>query len=308
MTTYELTRSDVRELEVALRHVVAACLDPVRLSKAQFPLGALGVTLEALDRSAGCCLIRGIPVEHYSLQEASLVLCGLGAHFGRLTPQDASGAVIHHVRAGDAAPTRGYQTSLGLPFHSDSCDTVGLLTIRTAMSGGLSSIASASAVHDAIAELRPELLRTLYEPFHIERHAADSARPPYYSTPVFMRHAGRLFCRFNPGYVYSAQRFAETPRLTAQQEEAMELFLQLCSTTPIRIDMELQPGDLQLLDNNTLVHARSAYEDGREVAQQRHLMRLWLITSGLDDLPESMRDRYCDMESWRPRAHVPTCN
>ena len=305
MTIYELTRSDVQELQVAVRHVITLRLDPARLTRDQFPLGSLAAVLAAIDRTAGYCLIRGIPVEHYSLQEACIVLCGLGAQFGRLMPQDSSGAVIHHVRAGGIAPARGYQTSLGLPFHSDSCDTVGLLSIRAARSGGLSSMASARAVHDAIAETRPDLLRTLYEPFHIERH---SGQVGYYSIPVFMWHAGRLFCRFNPGYVYSAQRHAETPRLTVQQEGAIQLFLELCDSEAIRIDMELFPGDLQLLDNNTLVHSRTAYEDPPEVTKQRHLMRLWLFTSNIDDLPEPMRDRYRDMESWRSRVHVPTCD
>jgi TfdA family taurine catabolism dioxygenase TauD len=305
MTVYELTRSDVQELEVAVQHVITRRLDPAQLTRDQFLLGSLAVALATIDRSAGYCLIRGIPVERASLQETCIVLCGIGAQIGRLMPQDASGAVIHHVRAGGAAPTRGYQTSVGLPFHSDSCDTVGLLAIRTARSGGLSRVASARAVHDAIAATRPDLLRTLYEPFHIERHSGQAG---YYSTPVFMRHAGRLFCRFNPGYVYSAQRHAETPRLTAQQEDAIDLFLELCESEAIRIDMELQPGDLQLLDNNTIVHSRTAYEDPPEIAKQRHLMRLWLFTSGLDDLPEPMRDRYREMESWRSRAHVPACD
>jgi hypothetical protein len=305
MTIYELTRSDVQELDVAVRHVITLRLDPARLIRDQFLLGSLAAALSAMDRSAGYCVIRGIPVEHYSLKEACIALCGLGAQQGRLMPQDASGAVIHHVRAGAAAPARGYQTSGGLPFHSDSCDTVGLLMIRAAGSGGLSSIASARAVHDAIAKMRPDLLRTLYEPFHIERHSGHAG---YYSTPVFMRHAGRLFCRFNPGYVYSAQRHAETPRLTAQQVDAMELFLAVCDSEAIRIDMELRPGDLQLLDNNTLVHSRSAYDDPPEVTEQRHLMRLWLFTSNVDDLPEPMRARYRDMESWRSKLHVPICD
>lgn len=305
MSIYELTSADAEELELAVRRVVALRLDPAQLTPSQFPLQSLSKALAEIDRSAGYCVIRGIPVERFNLRETCILLCGLGGQFGRPMPQAANGEVIHHVRAVSAVSTRGYQTSRELPFHSDSCDTVGLLMIKSARSGGLSSLASAQAVHDAIAKTRPDLLRTLYEPFHIERHSGHSG---YYSTPVFMRHQGRLFCRFNPGYVYSAQRDPSTPRLTVQQEDAIQLFLESCNSRSIRVDMELRPGDLQLLDNNAIVHARTAYIDAPETGKQRHLLRVWLFTSELADLPGPMRDRYRDMESWRSKIHVPVCD
>jgi alpha-ketoglutarate-dependent taurine dioxygenase len=42
--------------------------------------------------------------------------------------------------------------------------------------------------------------------------------------------------------------------------------------------MELRPGDLQLVSNHTILHARTAYEDGG--AGKRHLLRLWLTLDG----------------------------
>jgi hypothetical protein len=267
-----------------------------------------------LASGVGFCVIRGIPVERYSLPETGLLLCGIGAHFGRPMPQDAGGGVVKHVRDAGSASSgarsiRGYRSCLALPFHSDSCDVVGLLCLRAALAGGLSSVASSYAIHDAILDARPDLLRTLYEPFYIERHSEGLARAtPWYATPVFMRHRGRLFCRFNPGYVYSAQRYQETPRLTARQVEAMELFMELCATDRFRLDMELRPGDLQLLNNNVLVHARTAYQDADRVELKRHLLRLWLFTSGIDEVPGPMRDRYHDMESWSVSANVQTCD
>jgi hypothetical protein len=297
---------------------VAQHLDPAKIVREQFPLGSLAARLEALarklDSGIGFGLIRGIPIERYSVQEASILLCGVGAHFGRQMAQDARGGVINHVRdAGPASPggeyTRGYRSCLGLPFHSDSCDIVALLCIRAAMSGGLSSIASSYAIHNAILEVRPDLLPMLYEPFHIDRHVQGLPRTTsYYSTPVFMLHRGRLFCRFNPGYVYSAQRYVETPRLTERQAEAIEIFMQLCSADTFRLDMELELGDLQLLNNNVIVHSRTAYQDPPEITKKRYLLRLWLFTSGIDDLPVPMRDRYRDMESWQVNAHVQTCD
>jgi hypothetical protein len=38
--------------------------------------------------------------------------------------------------------------------------------------------------------------------------------------------------------------------------------------------MNFEPGDVQLISNHTVVHARTAYEDAPE--SERHLLRLWL--------------------------------
>jgi hypothetical protein len=314
--TYELTRFDIQELDAALRHAVSQELNPAKISREQFPLGQLGVSLKTigqqLESGIGFCLIRGIPIERYSVLEAGVILCGIGAHFGRQMPQNGKGEVLNHVRDAGLAATRGqhargYQSGLELPFHSDSCDIVGLLCLCDAKSGGLSTIVSSYAIHNAIFSERPDLLRSLYQPFHIDRHGENPRGvPPYYSTPVFMWHKGRLFSRFNPGYVYSAQRYAETPRLTNQQMDAIEIFNRLCASNQFRLDMKLKPGDLQLLNNNVVVHCRSAYQDYAETAKKRHLLRLWLFTSGINDIPVPMRDRYREMEAWQVNVHVPS--
>ena len=40
--------------------------------------------------------------------------------------------------------------------------------------------------------------------------------------------------------------------------------------------MELQPGDIQLVHNHTILHDRTAFEDYPEPERKRHLLRLWL--------------------------------
>jgi hypothetical protein len=312
---YELSGSDLGEIDTALRYVVSHAVYPAQIAREQFPLERLRVSLDAighqLESGIGFCLLRGFPVERYSVAEAGTVLCGIGSYFGRTMAQNSRGEVLNHVRAaplpaGREAHGRGYQTASALPFHSDSCDVVGLLCIRDAKRGGLSAIASSYAVHNAMFIRRPDLLSLLYQPLAIDRHGETArAGPPYYSTPVFMRHNGRLFSRFNPGYVFSAQRYPEAARLTEAQIEAIEAFNRLCASDQFRLDMRLRPGDLQLLNNNVLVHARTSYEDYPEAARKRHLLRMWLFTSALAQLPVPMRDRYLDMEAWHVNANLP---
>jgi hypothetical protein len=40
--------------------------------------------------------------------------------------------------------------------------------------------------------------------------------------------------------------------------------------------MEFREGDIQLLNNAVILHAREAYEDDEDLDQRRHLLRLWL--------------------------------
>ena len=40
--------------------------------------------------------------------------------------------------------------------------------------------------------------------------------------------------------------------------------------------MALTPGDVQLVSNHSVIHARTAYEDAPGSGGRRHLLRLWL--------------------------------
>jgi Taurine catabolism dioxygenase TauD, TfdA family len=53
----------------------------------------------------------------------------------------------------------------GQNFHIDRCDVVALLCLRRAKSGGLSTIVSSMAVHNVMAERRPDLLNVLAQKF-----------------------------------------------------------------------------------------------------------------------------------------------
>ena len=48
----------------------------------------------------------------------------------------------------------------------------------------------------------------------------------------------------------------------------------------ISIDFDFQPGEIQFVDNRTLGHSRTEFEDYPEPEQRRHLVRLWLRDYG----------------------------
>jgi hypothetical protein len=72
---------------------------------------------------------------------------------------------------------------------------------------------------------------------------------------------GYLTVTFIAKYYELTQRFADLPRLTEQQREATAVFGALVNSDLLRLDLNLSPGEIQLVYNHNLVHTRSAYTD-----------------------------------------------
>ena len=57
----------------------------------------------------------------------------------------------------------------------------------------------------------------------------------------------------------------------------MVAFIEAAANDPAYwLDMNFQPGDMQLLKNASVLHKRTAYTDWPEPDRKRHLLRLWL--------------------------------
>jgi Taurine catabolism dioxygenase TauD, TfdA family len=123
---------------------------------------------------------------------------------------------------------------------------VGLLSLRTALSGGAGRIVSAGALHNAILAERPDLLQVLYRGFHNSRrgHGEDT---PSTRVPVFAQGARGLECYFLPQTIRQAME--EGYPLTASEEDALT-FLGEVANRPDIIDFGAGDGtrtrDVQL--------------------------------------------------------------
>lgn len=313
---YRLDAGEIAEIDDALAHLKSTGRQIPDVGKEHFPLKRFARTLRLLqteiENGLGIMLVRGLPRERYSAEEMGLIYWGIGAHFGRAVAQNAQGDVLGHVRDMGRDQykdmhARGYQTASRLPFHNDSCDIVGLCCLETARSGGLSAVASSVAVYNELASSRPDLVQVLSEPFYADRRGEESpGQKPYYVTPTFIWHHGRMFNRYNRTFINSAQRFNEVPRLSALQIEALDSVDRLCNDPALRLDMKLERGDMQFVNNYVVLHSRTAYEDHPEEARKRHLLRLWLRTPAFADYPAALRDRYEDMDKWRSNPRPPS--
>jgi len=308
---YRLSDDEIREIDAALRHAKQKGLSGIQVTREDFPLPTLAATLdkltEELANGRGFLLIRGFPVVDYSKEEAGTIFWGLGTYIGRPWPQNAQGDVLGDVRDTGRSimdhTVRGYQTDVALPFHSDGSDLVGLLCLRTSKSGGLSSLVSSVACHNEMARKRPDLAARHYEPFYYDwRGEEEPGTKPYYAMPTFTPLKGRLFNRYIRGYIDSAQRIEEVPRLTDHEREALDYLDALTVSDEFRLDMKLEPGDMQFVNNHVLLHSRTEFVDHEEEDKKRHLKRLWLATDKIGDRPAAFKDRGYDMNSWKKDA------
>ncbi|MBV9200443.1 MAG: TauD/TfdA family dioxygenase [Alphaproteobacteria bacterium] len=301
--TYRLSPAQVAELETAVRAVQARGIDIADIRREDFPLPTLGPALERLRAEVldgrGFILLRGMPVENWPIADSATAYWGIGSYFGSARSQNAQGHLLGHVYdlgKGLSATNpnlRSYATAERQNFHIDRCDVVALLCLRRAKSGGLSSVVSSMSVHNAIAQRRPDLLERLYQPFPVDgRGEVPDGKAPFYEAPVFNAYCGHVSVLYSRLHISSAQRFPEARRLTAEDIEALDMLVELAGDTELRLDMDLMPGDIQLLHNHTILHARSAYEDWPEPERKRHLLRLWLSPPGARPLPPVFAECY----------------
>jgi alpha-ketoglutarate-dependent taurine dioxygenase len=115
---------------------------------------------------------------------------------------------------------------------------------------------------------------------------------PYFTIPVFSWHQGLLTAIYQRQYIESARRFADVPPLTAIQIDALDLFDSLANDPSLNLFMELQPGDIQIAHNHTILHDRTAFEDWPDAERKRHLLRLWLAPPNARHLPPVFAERF----------------
>jgi len=113
--------------------------------------------------------------------------------------------------------------------------------------------------------------------------------PPYFALPVLSDIVGRPRFFYIGWYIRDAQRHADVPRLTAEQVAAMELVEEIANDPAFYVEMDFRPGDVQLLNNSVILHAREAYQDDPEPSQRRHLLRLWLAAHNFAAVDDTLR-------------------
>ena len=205
---------------------------------------------------------------------------------------------------GEGVTSRAKARSSGpLRWHTDRCDVVGLLCVRSARQGGTSRVVSVPAVSNAILERRPDLHALLCSDYHRTRQGEEAGgEASIYAMPIFAMREGKFTTQYSRTFVEAAQKIATVPRMTPAQDEALDLLAAVCDE--LGYEMELEPGDIQLLNNHVIYHGRTAYEDAPEPGRDRLLMRLWLAPPNSRPLPEGFETLWGSIKGGAVRGGI----
>lgn len=314
---FHISPTMIDEVDAALQQAKKRGLKPVEFEKEDFPLPSCEAEiwkyLNELETGRGFVLVRGFPIERYTEEEAGIIFWGLGKHFGIPVSQNSMGHLLGHVRNLDLdirnTNVRGYQTTIELAHHNDQSDAIALLCRKTAVSGGESSLVGVPAVHNEMARTCPELLEELFKPYYIDRRGElgreDEGDDPYYAMPILSYHKGLISMRYIRGYIMSAQRFPEVPRLTEKQIAAMDAFDEIAKREGMALNFNMQPGDIQMANNYCVLHSRKSFVDHDDPKERRHMLRLWLCTPNSRELPPCFEKRFGTCEGGKARGAIP---
>jgi hypothetical protein len=271
----------IAELARAVEVARATGRSTRELSAADFPIPSLHASLDRwrheLRDGRGFVLISGFPVEEWRAEQAEIAFWCLGLHLGVPGAQNEDGDLLGHVKDVSAtarhADERLYRTAKSIRFHCDAADVVGLLCLGTSRAGGASRLVSSVTVFDHLVATQPDLASRMFEPMLLDARRPPDAKTQYTPVQPSCFDGARLRTFMHLDYYTSVERHAGVV-LDERARAMLDAWEEYAERTGVHFDMQLQPGDLQLVSNHTVVHARTAYDD--DPASPRHLLRLWL--------------------------------
>lgn len=275
---HQLTSVEIAALDTALVNLKASGKVFPNFNKNDFQVSVLADTLvdlsDELENGRGFKVMRGLPVERYTEDEIKNIFYGIGLNLGTPVCQNPTGDLLGTVmNVGDLndKSTRVYETNAYLPYHTDPSDVVGLLCMRKAKMGGISSLVSVASVYNQILLRYPETLALLYRPWYYAHLGEDLPTP----SPLFSYHKHKLAFRYLRQYIELGHDVMDAP-LSQTERDALDVLDAIANQEHMRLDMLMEPGDIQWANNYAVMHSRSGFEDFDDLAYRRKKLRLWL--------------------------------
>ena len=307
---HRLSNEQVAVIDAGIAAFAQTDQDWQMANAGNLPLGDLDALLgrirDELEEGSGLFRLSGVPVERYGLDQLKAFYLAFGDHIGQPVSQSLHGQRLMHIEDEGTkskdygvldtdGSDEGFRSSRsralssgGLRFHTDRCDVVSLICINQASQGGHSKIASTAAIHNVLLDRRPELLEELFTPYPRSRFGEeDSDVSSHYMLPVFATRDDKFTSHYSRTYIEAAQTNPDVPRLRASQDEALDHLNDIANE--LCFEMKLQPGDIQLLNNHVVYHARDPFVDDIDNGKKRLLLRLWLAMPNSRALPDDYK-------------------
>jgi alpha-ketoglutarate-dependent taurine dioxygenase len=254
-------------------------------------LEAMTHVRKVLDEGRGFAIIDRIPIQEMAVEEAIAVFWLLSTMIARPVAQKVDGTMIYDVWDTGQKPVPGSgirrdKTNSELTYHTDNSyndsppEYVGLLCLRSAKSGGLSRIISFQTIHNEIGRKDRSLLPRFYQPYWFDRqreHLPDEETT--FSAPIFEYDGKQLRTRLSLHQIRGGYILKREP-VDGPTEASLALLEEIFRDENLAIEINLQPGWVQYLNNRVVGHGRTLFEDFPEPERKRHLIRLWLRNSG----------------------------
>lgn len=184
--------SDTNEDEVhnLILSITALNKDLGYIDQETFPLPTLHTALRGISNeihnAIGFKVLRGLPVARHTREDNIIIYAGVSSHVAPIRGRQderfegrPADVVLNHIKdmsnivdAGNtgaskiAAPAWTTEKQV---FHTDAGDIIALLCLETAAQGGESKLSSSWRVYNELAQTRPDLIRTLTEPWAVEK-------------------------------------------------------------------------------------------------------------------------------------------
>jgi hypothetical protein len=291
----ELSPACLNEIRRAVDELRAFPLPTIVLGADDFDMPACRQAMARaraiLSSGVRFAVVDRLPLDEMSMGEATTIYWVLSSMIARPVAQKLDGTLIYDVldTGQEALPGSGVRpdkTNIEIRFHNDNAynntppDYVGLLCLRRALSGGHSRVISFHTARNQMLARCPEQLARLHEPFWFDRqrefHPGES---PVFAAPVFDDSSIELKARFSIHQIKSGYAMRGEP-VDGAGEAALGALLDVFEDEALPVDFDLEPGQMQFVDNRALGHSRTAFVDDPDPAQKRHLVRLWLRDHG----------------------------
>ena len=241
-----------------------------------------------LINGPGLAIMNKLPTAEFSKDEMKQIYWVLSNMLARPVAQSFDGRLLYDVidtGVKIGTRTRGDLTNQELSWHTDygfnfPPPFIGLLALNTAPKGGVSRVASMMTAHNILRTQYPKYLERLYRPFWWNRQGEHpEGDDPVHFYPIFSYDGKTVRGRYikwllYKGYELMGEHFDETG------QKALEKMFDIMSNPDNHITFDLEPGQIQYMNNFAVAHSRTDYEDSEKEADRRHLVRIFLRNSG----------------------------
>ncbi|KAI8711770.1 TauD domain-containing protein [Fusarium sp. LHS14.1] len=284
--TLTLTESDLLAIRTAVSHFKGLGLPRGSVDRSNFPLPEDLVAKfrqinDTLNNGHGFQVVRGIDPTSYSEEEHILIFAGICAHvathrnwfIGMFIEDDVAGVNL-----------RPPELPVKMDFHTDvdSGPILALFMEKKSKYGGNQYLSSFWTIYNSLAKESPEVIRELASNWHWEMPDKENLGGPNIvlpSRPIIGKADGRTQMQINFAKAYVANHpqypmNKGSPSLSPSQEDALKILTETARRHSLQLDTKA--GDLVLVNNLAMMHARDAFVDDVVSGDVRHVLRLWL--------------------------------